>query len=480
MNQESTYLPTIGLEIHAELKTETKMFCRSKNDPDETRPNVNICPVCMAHPGTLPVLNSEAIRHVLKVGHAIGATLADYTEWDRKNYFYPDLPKGYQLSQFEFPLVQGGKLNGIAITRIHLEEDTARSIHDDATGATLIDYNRAGVPLMELVTEPDIHSATEAGAFARELQLLLRTLGVSEANMEKGEMRVEANISLGRDGKLGTKVEIKNLNSFKAMERAVAYEIERQAKVLDKGGVILQETLGWDDAKQKTFTQRSKEGSADYRYFPDPDIPKLVISQIEGLKPEVILAGMPTLPWQKRDAYLSLGLRKDDAELYVRDNRFGSFFDAVASSLKNEVERVRIASNYIGTDLVKIIRDIEDRDSVIIDKIDIAAESFAELVDMIVTNTLSSRGAKDVLGILSESGGKPSQIAKEKGLLKESGTETLGPIVAKVIADNPAAADSFKAGKKESLQYLIGQGMKASRGSGDPAVFKDLFEKALA
>jgi aspartyl-tRNA(Asn)/glutamyl-tRNA(Gln) amidotransferase subunit B len=264
------------------------------------------------------------------------------------------------------------------------------------------------------------------------------------------------------------------------LERAVAYEIERQAKVLDKGGVILQETLGWDDAKQKTFTQRSKEGSADYRYFPDPDIPKLVISQIEGLKPEVILAGMPTLPWQKRDAYLSLGLRKDDAELYVRDNRFGSFFDAVASSLKNEVERVRIASNYIGTDLVKIIRDIEDRDSVIIDKIDIAAESFAELVDMIVTNTLSSRGAKDVLGILSESGGKPSQIAKEKGLLKESGTETLGPIVAKVIADNPAAADSFKAGKKESLQYLIGQGMKASRGSGDPAVFKDLFEKALA
>src|ERR1700733_1222422 len=221
----SEYVPTIGLEIHAELKTRTKMFCDSPNHSDETRPNVNICPVCMAHPGTLPVINREAVRHVLRVGVALGSKLADYTEFDRKNYFYPDLPKGYQISQFEFPLVSGGELEGVAITRIHLEEDTASSIHDDVSGTTLIDYNRSGVPLMELVTEPVIKTPEQAGAFARELQLLLRYLGASEANMEKGQMRVEANISVARKGERSLAyVEVKNLNSFRAMERAVAYE----------------------------------------------------------------------------------------------------------------------------------------------------------------------------------------------------------------------------------------------------------------
>ncbi|HEV3244941.1 MAG TPA: Asp-tRNA(Asn)/Glu-tRNA(Gln) amidotransferase subunit GatB, partial [Candidatus Paceibacterota bacterium] len=229
------YFPTIGLEIHAELKTNTKMFCDSKNDPDEAHPNVNVCPVCLAHPGTLPVINAEAVRHVLKVGIALNAKLADYTEFNRKNYFYPDLPKGYQLSQYEYPLVQGGELAGVAITRVHLEEDTASSIHDEESGVTSVDYNRAGVPLMELVTEPVITSAEQAGKFARELQLLLRALGASEANMEKGEMRVEANVSIAKKGDRGTKVEIKNLNSFNAMERAVRYEIERQKKLLANG-----------------------------------------------------------------------------------------------------------------------------------------------------------------------------------------------------------------------------------------------------
>src|SRR3990167_8307552 len=285
----AVYQPTIGLEIHAELKTQTKMFCCSKNDADETRPNVNICPVCMAHPGTLPVINAEAVRHVLRVGVALGSKLADYTEFDRKNYFYPDLPKGYQLSQYEFPLVEGGALKDVTITRVHLEEDTASSMHtstslstgDEATGATTIDYNRAGVPLMELVTEPVITSAEEAGEFARELQLLLRSLGASEANMEKGEMRVEANVSVTKTsveggtasgGKiLGTKVEIKNLNSFNAMERAIRYETKRQIEILERGEKVIQQTLGWDEGKQATFPQRTKEGSSDYRYFPDPD-----------------------------------------------------------------------------------------------------------------------------------------------------------------------------------------------------------------
>ena len=249
----SEYIPTIGLEIHAELKTQTKMFCDSPNDPFAAEANTNICPVCMAHPGTLPVINREAVRHVLRVGVALGSTLAVYTEFDRKSYFYPDLPKGYQISQYEHPLVHGGALSGIAITRVHLEEDTASSMHgsttlttDEEAGTTTIDYNRAGVPLLELVTEPVITSAKQAGDFARELQLLLRYLGASDANMEKGELRVEANISMAQKGKRGTKVEIKNLNSFRIMERAVEHEIDRQSKLLERGEAVVHETAGWD------------------------------------------------------------------------------------------------------------------------------------------------------------------------------------------------------------------------------------------
>jgi aspartyl-tRNA(Asn)/glutamyl-tRNA(Gln) amidotransferase subunit B len=236
----SEYKATIGLEIHAELKTQTKMFCNSKNDPDEIRPNVNICPVCMGHPGTLPVINKEAVKSVLKVGMAVRGELADYTEFDRKNYFYPDIPKGYQISQYKYPLVSGGKLNGVELTRIHLEEDTALSKHKP--NYSLVDFNRAGVPLMELVTEPVITSAIQAGAFAKELQLLLRYLGVADANMEKGEMRVEANVSVSKTGELGTKIEVKNLNSFKIAEKAIEYEIKRQTELLEGGGKVEQET----------------------------------------------------------------------------------------------------------------------------------------------------------------------------------------------------------------------------------------------
>ena len=265
-DMEAKYTPTIGLEVHAELKTQTKMFCNSRNDANEERPNVNICPVCMAHPGTLPVINKQAVEYVLRVGAALGSTIADYTEFNRKNYFYPDLPKGYQLSQFEFPLMSGGKLNGVEITRVHLEEDTASSMHDERLGTTTIDYNRAGVPLMELVTEPVIHSSEQAGNFGRELQLLLRCLDVSFADMEKGNMRLEANISVSDTEVLGTKVEVKNINSFRSMERAVDFEIKRQIQLLENGEKVTQETRGWDEVKQSTFAQRTKEGSADYRY----------------------------------------------------------------------------------------------------------------------------------------------------------------------------------------------------------------------
>jgi aspartyl-tRNA(Asn)/glutamyl-tRNA(Gln) amidotransferase subunit B len=281
---DSKYIPTIGLEIHAELKTASKMFCACKNDPDEDKPNANVCPICLGHPGTLPVLNMEAIKHVLKMGVAVGGTLADFTEWDRKNYFYPDIPKGYQISQYKYPLISDGQLAGVALERIHLEEDTAQSTHDTHE-KSLVNFNRAGVPLMELVTKPVIHDAATAVRFAKELQLLLRYLGAGEANMEKGEMRVEANISVAspadtETGKFGTKTEVKNLNSFRSVEKAIEYEVERQSALLEAGEKVKQETRGWDDAGSETYSQRSKESSHDYRYFPDPDIPKLKISEI--------------------------------------------------------------------------------------------------------------------------------------------------------------------------------------------------------
>ncbi|MEK7176110.1 MAG: Asp-tRNA(Asn)/Glu-tRNA(Gln) amidotransferase subunit GatB, partial [Patescibacteria group bacterium] len=286
------YKLTVGLEIHAELNTRTKMFCDSRNDADEVRPNVNICPVCLGYPGTLPTINREAVRSVLRLGVAVGGKLAEYSEFDRKNYFYPDIPKGYQISQYKHPLVKGGKLMGIALTRIHLEEDTAKSLHNDQAQThdqySLLDFNRAGVPLVELVTEPVIHDAETAAKFAKEFQLLLTYLGIAHANMEKGEMRLEANISVSKDDKMGTKVEVKNLNSFRSVERAIRFEFERQRTTLDRGETIVRETRGWNETKNETVSQRKKEESHDYRYFPEPDLPKLFIKEIPDFAPEAL------------------------------------------------------------------------------------------------------------------------------------------------------------------------------------------------
>ncbi|MFZ2555683.1 MAG: Asp-tRNA(Asn)/Glu-tRNA(Gln) amidotransferase subunit GatB, partial [Minisyncoccia bacterium] len=389
------YTTTIGLEVHAELKTQTKMFCASKNDAHEERPNVNICPVCLAHPGTLPVINKAAVHHVLRVGAALGAKLADYTEFDRKNYFYPDLPKGYQISQYEFPLVSGGELCGVAITRVHLEEDTASSVHDEGTGATLVDYNRSGMPLMELVTEPVIHSAEEAGRFGRELQILLRYLGASDADMEQGQMRLEANISVSETDTFGTKVEVKNINSFRAMERAVAYEVKRQIELLSKGGEVIQETRGWDDAKQQTFSQRVKEVAADYRYFPDPDLPSLRLSEIPEFAHDALRASLPELPEARRGRYRLWSLKANDIEQFVSYPQIGAFFDSVVASHTGNTEFIQRAANYIANDLVKIIRDINERDTEIEAEIPISAERFGKIIDMIGENKISSRAAKD-------------------------------------------------------------------------------------
>lgn len=473
-------MPTIGLEIHAELKTTTKMFCSSKNDALETRPNVNVCPVCLAHPGTLPVINREAVRQVLRVGTALGGKLADYTEFDRKNYFYPDLPKGYQLSQYEFPLVSGGALKGIAITRVHLEEDTASSIHDDATGETLIDYNRGGVPLMELVTEPVIHDAKTAGDFGRELQLLLRYLGSSDADMEKGQMRLEANISVSKDSTLGTKVEVKNINSFRAMERAVEYEIKRQTALLEKGEAIVQETRGWDDAKQATFSQRVKEGSADYRYFPDPDLPSLKLSEIPEFAGEVLKGTLPELPEARRARYVAAGIKAADAEQFAAYPRLGDFVDEVTRAHTNDMEFIQRAANYVANDLVSIIRASSGRDTENIDTSPISASFFEKIITMIGEEKISSRAAKDLILHTIEENKDPGVIATERGLLMNTSVADLDGVIADILAKNPTVIADYKAGKEAALQFLIGQGMKALKGAVNPAQLRELILKKIS
>ncbi|MBI5133972.1 MAG: Asp-tRNA(Asn)/Glu-tRNA(Gln) amidotransferase subunit GatB [Candidatus Taylorbacteria bacterium] len=467
-----TYKATIGLEIHAELSTATKMFCDSRNDPFHSAPNTNVCPICMGHPGTLPVINKKAVESVLRVGVALGSELADFTEFDRKNYFYPDIPKGYQLSQYKYPLVKGGALNGVAITRVHLEEDTASSGHDEGD-YSLVDFNRAGVPLMELVTEPVIHSAEEVGSFGKELQLLLRTLGVSGANMERGEMRLEVNVSVSDTDKLGTKVEVKNIGSFKAAEKATEYEIKRHIEVLESGGSIEQETRGWDDTKGKTFSQRKKEEAQDYRYFPDPDLPKLKLSEIPEFSREVLKKSLPELPWERRERLSRLGLKPVDVYIYVTIPEAGAFFEATAQALGNRKESILLASNYIATDLFGLIKKKygEGRESEIA-SLPFDAAAFAKLVSMIEAKKVSSRGAKDVLALMFESGGDPEKIADEKGLVQKSDEGAVKSIAMEVVAENPTVADDFKKGKQASLQFLIGQGMKKSKGSANPEVLK--------
>lgn len=467
------YKPTIGLEIHAELKTKTKMFCSCKNDPDEKRPNINICPVCMSHPGTLPVINREAVKHVLKIGLSIGGKLADYSEFDRKNYFYPDIPKGYQISQYKHPLVSGGELAGVKITRVHLEEDTARSAHDKADkssgdGYSLVDFNRAGVPLMELVTEPVIHTSTEVVKFGEELQLLLQYLGVAEANMEKGEMRLEANISVSNTDKLGTKVEVKNLNSFRSAERAVEYEIKRQIKLLEEGGKIVQETRGWDDKNQETFSQRSKENSHDYRYFPDPDLPALKISEIEEFAENNLLKEIKETPNEKRKRLKEhYGIKESDINFYIFNSSLCQFFEKAAALV--DKKGLQLLSNYIVSD----IASLGDKSS------EVTPEAISILIKMIDSGELSSRGAKDIIQILADEGGDPKVIAEKNNLIQKSNEEELVSVVKKIISQNQKVVEEYKSGKLPALQFLVGQGMKETKGSANPETLKNLILKMI-
>ncbi len=482
-----SYETVIGLEIHAELNTKTKMFCGSLNDPNETHPNINICPVCMGHPGTLPTINGEAVKKVIAVGLALDAEIPLFSQFDRKNYFYPDLPKGYQISQYQYPLVVGGSLElpdgrAIRITRVHLEEDTGRLIHDRDSGYTLVDFNRAGVPLMELVTEPDFRTGEEVRWFGEELQRILRYVGASDADMEKGQMRVEVNISLRSLGveELGTKVEVKNINSFKFAADAVQYEIKRQTALLERGEKVVQETRGWNERVQETFAQRAKESAHDYRYFPEPDLPPLTLSR-EMV--EEIRATVPELPAAKRIRFTKeYGLDGDTSTLLVREKSLADYFEAVVSELgqheKETLERPRrdliktVVSLMMG-DFLRLLRETSSsvRDTLI------TPENFAELALYFAEDTISNLTAKQILEEMFRTGEDPSDLIEKRGLWQIVNANDLDDIVRHVLKENEGVALDVRQGKSAALQFLVGRVMKESRGKAHPQMVRDLLKK---
>lgn len=469
-----SYTPTIGLEVHAELLTESKLFCGCRNDPNSDDPNVYTCPVCVGYPGALPYLNRQAVEHVLRIGLALGGELATFTEFDRKHYFYPDIPKGYQISQYAFPLVRQAKLAGVGIERIHLEEDTAKSSHDVCSRGSVIDFNRSGVPLMELVTEPVIHTPEEAREFGDLLQRTLRYLGVARARMEWGEMRVEANISVSDSDVLGTKVEVKNLNSFKSVSGAIAFEVERQTALLEKGEQVVQETRGWNENTGKTFSQRSKETSAEYRYMPEPDLPKYYIDRVAGWDAGSLRATLPELPEQRMQRYVTeLGIDMKKADILVKYQALGNLFDAVVTRV-DHADAVRLTANYLTTDVMQYM---EEGDATLFERI--GADGVADIMQMLIAGELSSRGAKDVIAILARNGGVVREIAEREGLFQESDEGALQEVIKKVIADNEKVAQEYKAGKEQALQFLVGQVMKETKGSANPGKAQELLKASL-
>lgn len=481
------YEPTIGLEIHVELKTKTKMFCDSLNDPDEKHPNFNVCPICMGHPGTLPAINKEAVEKLLKVGLALNSEVAEFSKFDRKNYFYPDLPKGYQISQYDLPLCRGGELEieegkKIKLERIHLEEDTGRLLHPGGEKYTLVDFNRAGIPLMELVTKPDLKSGKEIEKFAKELQLILRYLGASDADMEKGQMRVEVNISMKKIGakELGTKVEIKNINSVKAASAATDFEIKRQTEKLEKGEKIIQETRGWDENKGKTYSQRTKEGSADYRYFPEPDLPPMRFGKNEI---EELRLGLPELPAQRRERFKKqYELTDAQIEIFTIAKNFGDYYENVASELDAKGNKSKEGYNKTANLLINELPPLLNMKGMEINELEgikITPEAFAELAFMANQKLVTSTGIGVMLKEMVETGLHPEQIIKEKDLGQISDIEEIGKAVDEAIAKNPKAVEDYKKGKVETIKFLTGQVMALTRGKANPQVISQLLEQKL-
>lgn len=506
----SKYLATIGMEIHVELKTKSKMFCGCKNDMElDKEPNSNICEVCTAQPGTLPVPNSEAIRFVQLAGLALNCNLLKDTKFDRKNYFYPDIPKGYQISQFDQPLCQNGVLEisnpksqdtnnnqnqntniqtkKIGITRIHLEEDTGKLTHPKGASFSLVDFNRAGVPLMELVTEPDFTNGEEAREFCQKLQQICRYLDISDADMEKGHMRCEANISVypeGADKLSGTKVEVKNINSFRFVGKAIEYEIERQIEALEGGEKIVQETRGWDSIKNITVSQRVKETAADYRYFPEPDIPPMLFDDnyIETLK-----SSLPEMPQDKRERFIrEYGLGEQDADLLISERETANYFEETISELEEKIlageiktpreKLFKLTVNYLNTEIRKHLVECQEK----IKDIKITPENYAELVGIVAEGKINSSAAQIVLEEMYQTGGDPSQIIEEKNLAQMDDESELEKIVDKIVVDNQESVTDYRNGKENAFKFLMGQIMKETKGKANPQSATEMLKNKLS
>ncbi len=476
------YEAVIGIEVHCQLRTASKMFCGCSTAYDGAPPNSHVCPVCFGLPGALPVINRRAVEHVLATGLAIEATVPAATRWDRKNYFYPDLPKGYQISQYDLPLASLGRLTfetsdgpfTVTITRAHLEEDTAKLVHPDrgqASGRSLVDFNRSGTPLMEIVTEPEIRTAEQARRYAEELQLLLRAIGASDADMERGQMRVEANVSLRPRGTepFGTRVEVKNMNSFRAVERAIEFEIERQAAALDAGEPLDQETRGWSEERGETYRMRVKETSDDYRYFPEPDLPPLSVDRAWLVDLRVAL---PELPAARRERYRDvLGLSPYDAAVLVADQEAMALFEATLEA--DPALDAKQVANWVTGEYLGIRNQG-------IEAIVVAPADFAHLIDQVRQEAISRANAREVLALHITTGESSAAIIERHGFRQISDAGALGAIVDEILAANPAAVADYRAGKVQAVGFLVGQVMKATRGQANAAMAGDAVRERLA
>lgn len=473
------YEIVIGLEIHAELSTETKIFCGCKNEFG-AEVNTLCCPICMGFPGTLPTLNEKVVEYAVKMGHALNCTINDVTKCDRKNYFYPDLPKAYQTSQFDVPICENGYLDvlvgedmrRIGVTRIHIEEDAGKLLHDDAFEGVLVDYNRGGVPLIEIVSEPDMRSAEEAKAYMETVHTILLYLGISDAKMQEGSLRADVNVSVRPKGatEFGTRTEMKNVNSFNAVYRAIQYESDRQIEVIEDGGHIVQETRRWDDVRGESIPLRSKEDAHDYRYFPDPDLLTFTVDKelINRLKEE-----LPELPTAKMVRYMQdYKLSKADAELLASNKVRADFFDSVVALQKVEPKAV---SNWLLGDISRILNEKR----VEITETALTVNNLVEMITLIEKGTISNNAGKTIIEIIMDEDVAPAKIVEEKNLAQISDTSALEAIVQNVLKENEKAVEDYKAGKTNVVGFLVGQCMKQSKGQGNPQILKDMIVSAI-
>jgi len=499
------YDTIIGLEIHAELKTKSKMFCSCDNDAEGKAPNTTVCPICLGHPGTLPYPNKQAIEWTILVGLALGGKINELSKFDRKNYFYPDLPKGYQISQFDLPFVYDGALEidgeQVAITRIHLEEDTGKLTHPAGKKYSLVDFNRAGTPLMEMVTEPVIKSAEQAKKFCQTFQQILRYLQISDADMEKGQMRCEANVSVQESSKwkykgnceiipigsykLNPKIELKNINSFKAVEKAIAYEVKRQVQALEDGEKLVQETRGWNEKSGKTVRQRVKETSADYRYFPEPDIPPINIDAnwIKEIKLKLIELP-PAKKKRFREQYL---FDNETASILVSDNDLADYTENVISELRAWIDSTgddwerqkkklaKAASNWLTSELFKHLKE----DKITIKDIAITPENFAELITLVYQGKINSSAGQKILSQMYKRGGDPSQIMADMGLEQIDDQAELEKVIKDIIKKNKPQVEEYRQGKENVLKYFIGQVMAATKGKANPKKVTEILKTLL-